>query len=190
MDDTALSDIATNGKLLNQTISGLIQAVTNLNNIVLPIANGGTGAATAAAAFTNLIAGNVLPVANGGTGITSNSFGAWTAYTPTITAGTGTFTTVAGSGRWAQIGKVVFGTVTVTVTTNGTAAGHVIFTLPTTAHATNLMIGNGRENASSGKLLQTYVDGTATQASVFNYDNTYPAADGSSLLVSFTYEAA
>src|ERR1019366_5993586 len=33
--------------------------------------------------------------------------GAWVPYTPTITAGSGTFTTVSGSGRYIQLGKLV-----------------------------------------------------------------------------------
>ncbi|MGU4696717.1 hypothetical protein K6L09_08625 [Burkholderia cepacia] len=37
----------------------------------LPIANGGTGAATQTAALTNLLGASVVPVANGGTGVTS-----------------------------------------------------------------------------------------------------------------------
>ncbi|ABO54201.1 hypothetical protein LA345_25960 [Burkholderia vietnamiensis] len=37
----------------------------------LPIANGGTGATTQAAALTNLLGTSVVPVANGGTGVTS-----------------------------------------------------------------------------------------------------------------------
>lgn len=43
LDSTALNDIATNGALLNQTISELIQSLGSLANIVLPVPNGGTG---------------------------------------------------------------------------------------------------------------------------------------------------
>jgi len=43
VDSTALNDIATNGNLLNQNVSALIDAVGNLGNIVLPVARGGTG---------------------------------------------------------------------------------------------------------------------------------------------------
>jgi hypothetical protein len=42
-DSTALSDIATNGNLLNQNISALITAVDGLSSIVLPVSKGGTG---------------------------------------------------------------------------------------------------------------------------------------------------
>jgi len=43
IDSTALNEIATNGNLLNQNLSELINAVGNLNNITLPVARGGTG---------------------------------------------------------------------------------------------------------------------------------------------------
>lgn len=43
LDSTALNDIATNGALLNQTISELIQSLGSLANIVLPVPSGGTG---------------------------------------------------------------------------------------------------------------------------------------------------
>ena len=42
-DASALSDIATNGNLLNQNLSALIQAVGSLGDITLPVENGGTG---------------------------------------------------------------------------------------------------------------------------------------------------
>lgn len=42
-DSTALSDIATNGALLNQNLSELINAVGDLGSITLPVVNGGTG---------------------------------------------------------------------------------------------------------------------------------------------------
>ena len=47
-ESTALSDIATNGALLNQVISKLTETVEGLGNIVLPVTNGGTGLNTIA----------------------------------------------------------------------------------------------------------------------------------------------
>lgn len=43
LDLSALTDITTNGNLLNQNISQLIQALGDFSTIVLPVANGGTG---------------------------------------------------------------------------------------------------------------------------------------------------
>src|SRR6187551_965140 len=72
--------------------------------------------------------------------------GAWSTYTPTITAGTGTFTTVSGAGRYKKIGRVVHLFILVTITTNGTAASWVQATLPVNANNAGYM-GCGRANS-------------------------------------------
>lgn len=116
-----------------------------------------------------------------------------TADTPTVTATTGTITTVtANTARWFKLGKLVFWQGQATITTNGTGAGKVRFTLP--ASLGNVTSKNyfatGRASAVSGQQLlgvftlnQQYVD-------VQTDDDTYPAADGETLLVSGWYEVA
>jgi hypothetical protein len=113
--------------------------------------------------------------------------GAWTSYTPTITANTGSFTTVSGTGLYSQIGKVVFYTVQVTITTNGTAAGNIRFTLPLTAK-TNDYVGTGRENAVTGVQLISSVNNTL--GIIRKYDNSYPGGTGYQIVVTGMYEAA
>lgn len=115
--------------------------------------------------------------------------GAWIAYTPTITAGTGTFTTVAGAGRYQIFNKTVFFQETITITTNGTAAGTVVSTIPVTAQASSAQVGSGRGNIVSGNQLQVRLTST-TQLTILNYNNTYPGATGETLLIEGTYEAA
>lgn len=61
--------------------------------------------------------------------------GAWTAYTPTVTSATGTITAYTATGRYYQIGKLVFVEFNVTITTVGTAAGNATITLPVTPNA-------------------------------------------------------
>jgi hypothetical protein len=114
---------------------------------------------------------------------------AWTAYTPVITASVGTITTKSGAGRHKTIGKTVFVEMALTITTNGTGSGNIIATLPSTASAFAFVLA-GRENAATGKMLQGIIGVSASSVSVFNYDNTYPAADGYVLIVSGTYEKA
>jgi hypothetical protein len=110
--------------------------------------------------------------------------GAWSTFAPVITAGSGTFTTVSGTVRFQQTGKRVDFYLSVTVTTNGTAAVTVNATLPVAATSTGGIVpGRG----SSGKMLQGSVSGGTI--SILNYDNTYPAADNSSIVVSGSYEA-
>jgi hypothetical protein len=114
----------------------------------------------------------------------------FTTYTPVITAGSGTFTTVSATGRYRRIGKLIFIQITITITTNGTAAGSVIATLPFTAlnlsGVTHVLAG--RALAPSGKMLQGQINSGVNFVNIENYDNTYPGADGQTLVVSGFYE--
>lgn len=112
---------------------------------------------------------------------------AWTSWTPTISSSSGTITTKSATGYYKKIGKIVNFYLTVTITTNGTGAGSVIFTLPINAIRTG-WIGVGRENAVTGHMLQ--VTGGVDSCAILKYENSYPGLDGASLLVSGTYEAA
>lgn len=91
--------------------------------------------------------------------------GAWTTWTPTVTA-----TTPAGAGfaytlttaRYAKIGRTVMLTLQLTLTNLGTgptASGNLTVTLPFTA--ANSASGYGTENANTGRMIQ----GNASAAS-------------------------
>lgn len=54
----------------------------------------------------------------------------FTAYTPTVTASSGTFTTVSATARYKRIGKIIFFNGSVTCTTIGSAATRLIVTVP------------------------------------------------------------
>lgn len=116
---------------------------------------------------------------------------AWTAFSPTLSAGSGTFTSASAAGVYKQLGKVVFLSITVTITTVGTAAGAVNVNVPLhpTASASSAIFA-GRENASTGLLLQgALISGSGT-ISILKYDNTSPIAAGASLIISGSYETA
>jgi hypothetical protein len=116
--------------------------------------------------------------------------GAWTDFTPTLSSSSGTFTSATVStAKYIQIGKIVHCRITVSITTNGTAAGVVAVSLPVTAHPSGAFAGCGRENNVTGKMLQV-IQGSTTFVSIINYDNTYPGGNGYGLVCSFTYEAA
>ena len=110
---------------------------------------------------------------------------AFAAYTPTITAAAGAITSVSATGRYVQVGKLLFLQSTITVTTNGTGATAIILPLPGgfTSAAFAYVI-NGRANAVSGKQLHGAIQPSTTSFSVFNYDGSYPAADGEVLQLS------
>jgi hypothetical protein len=110
----------------------------------------------------------------------------WKLYTPTLSAATGTLSSASASGKYQISGNAVTFEVQIVITTNGTAAGAVIASLPKTSKTQ--MVGNGRANAVSGKMLQAIAGSSATSASIYNYDGTYPGANGEVLLATGTYE--
>jgi len=117
--------------------------------------------------------------------------GAWTSFTPTITAVTGTFTTVSATGYWIQIGKIVHMSFIITITTNGTAAGGVIMTLPTNSKGYGRGFVIGREDAATGKMFTgVYGGGAGTDVSLYDYANAYPGGTGYVLVGGGTYEGA
>lgn len=156
-----------------------------------------TGASTSCIATIEAAAtGSAARVIDGGTGnLTVDGLANtaalatdWTVYTPTVTAQTGTFTTVSATGRFKQIGKSVQFRVTVTITTNGTAADSVRVTLPSTAQAANATFGVGRES-STGTLLQWFNVST-TLAQITSNTGVYAGGNGRTLDISGVYEAA
>jgi len=111
---------------------------------------------------------------------------AWTSWTPTITANSGSFTTVSSTGQYKRVGKICFVRQTITITTNGTAAGTVNSTIPFTG--TNIFIGVFREDQSTGALGQISVG--STTAVFRKNDNTYPGGSGYRFEASYFYEVA
>lgn len=118
----------------------------------------------------------------------------WSTYTPTVTAFSGTLTTVANqAGRYQQVGKAVHLVVRCSITTNGTGAGGIIFTLPVTAATVSPAVvwhGAGREDGLSGSMLQASIGSAGTTMGVLTYNNAYPGGSGAIIEVSITYEAA
>lgn len=120
--------------------------------------------------------------ANGGLAIIERN-----TYTPTITAATGTFTTVAATGVYWVIQNQCFYEVIVTITTVGTAAGACIFTLPFVNVARDVM-GYGRETVLNGKQLTVTIPASSTTGEIRNYDNSTPNASTARLVVAGNYQ--
>lgn len=115
---------------------------------------------------------------------------AWTAWVPTVTAGSGTFTTLGTiTARYKQIGKTVFFYIAIPITTNGTAASSVRATLPATAANTVAQTANGRETTSTGKALSSFIAANTTTLQTTFFDGTYPGADGATISISGHYES-
>lgn len=113
---------------------------------------------------------------------------AWTGFTPTCTSTVGTLTTVAAVGRYFQISKVLFLECSITVTTNGTGAGAINMPIPAGLTSVSAVTLYGREDAVSGKSLNGVIGASGTSFNIFNYDNSYPGANGAILRVSSTLE--
>lgn len=112
---------------------------------------------------------------------------AWTAFSPTIIAGSGTFTAVAGAGRYRQVGKTVNFTIIVTVTTQGTAATWIDYTLPVTAQAATGAVVGVETSANVPMLGRIF---STTHGYIWRYDGVFVGASGTTIQVSGTYEAA
>ena len=112
--------------------------------------------------------------------------GVWTAWTPTITAATGTLTTVSATGYYSKIAKVVAIQLVITITTNGTGGVAIISTLPINNNLVTII--TGRETNTTGKILQGLVN--SNRIDIYNYDNSYPGADGYAFYMTGIYSIA
>ena len=113
----------------------------------------------------------------------------WTAFTPTITAQTGTITTSSATGRYRVQGKTVNVEYNIAITTNGTGTGSIVASLPpglgTSAYP---FIISGREAGVSGTAVHGYIGVSGTVMNIFRYDNSYPGANGANIILTGTYE--
>ena len=108
-------------------------------------------------------------------------------YTPTVTAGSGTFTSASATGRYTKIGRMVFVALTVTVTTVGTASGAIVVTLPFTTSALPVrQIIIGRDSVL-GKILACVALNSTSTMNILNYDNTSAIAAGTNYYVTGWY---
>ena len=119
--------------------------------------------------------------------VTAVANDAWvTSFVPVVTAESGSLTAYTAASHYLVVGKICFITIDITITTNGTGGGSIHATLPFSSIA--VWIFNGREQAAVGTQLQGLANGSTV--AIYNYDNTYPAADGYRLFMSGFFEIA
>jgi len=111
----------------------------------------------------------------------------WTAFTPTVTAASGTITSATATGRYIRVGKLCVVQYLVDVTNNGTGSAAMLTSLPFNANS-NTCIGSGREIYVTGNMCQ--IEGQTSTCAWRRYDNAYPAATGYGFRGTFTYEVA
>jgi hypothetical protein len=131
--------------------------------------------------------GYLLKTDAAGTYATQTNFpaGAWTTYTPTVTATTGSITSYTSSGRYTRIGKTVVVWFTYNITNNGTGSATVDVSLPIAGNSDLLATGSGIQ-LSTGAQIQGFMTGPSTvRIALYNFG--YPSAN---MRFTMTYEAA
>lgn len=104
--------------------------------------------------------------------IPSYEEGTWT---PSLTPGSGSFTSVTTSGTYTQIGNRVFFSAFITITDNGTAAGYIDMTLPVTPASINIAVAAA--NAYSIEAMVAYII-TGAKVRIYKAGATYPGGTG------------
>lgn len=110
---------------------------------------------------------------------------AWTAFTSIPTPSTGSFTSANVTGTYRKVGKMFFYNVTLTITTNGTAAGNTTIPFPNGIVIKSTRTCHGRENAITGFVAGAVV--TTSGITFTKYDGTYLGGNG--YVINFTGES-
>ncbi len=116
--------------------------------------------------------------------------GPWLSYSPSVSASSGTITTVGTtSGSYQIVGKSFDVVVSTVITTNGTGAGSLLIGLPPGVSAAANCNLTARRN-DNGVLVQAVVFSAGTQIFVQTTAGAYPAADGAAFFVNGRCQAA
>ena len=111
-------------------------------------------------------------------------------WTPTITSGSGSFTTVtSATGVYTKIGRIVTCSVTVNVVSAGTAANAIFVTFPFSAATASAYSGSASEYAQTGWACSLYVE-DASKFAITKYDGSTIIATGRIIGISITYRPA
>lgn len=115
------------------------------------------------------------------------------AWTPTITASSGTFTATSATAFY-QLDPadplIVEGRIAIAITTNGTAAGEVRATLPFTSSADGVAAAVVGYEGSTGVSVLGIIGTSSNSLRILKYDGTYPGGSGTSLTLVFRYRRA
>jgi hypothetical protein len=140
---------------------------------------------------TDITANRTLSILTGDANRTLNLAaidGAWSSYTPTVSAGSGSITTSSATGKYRVVGKTTEVQIRIEITTNGTGASRVIASLPNTALNAATLVG--RETTGSGVAVVGSIAASGTQVSITTFSNTYPGGNGYVIVINGTYENA
>jgi len=212
--DVATGNALISGGVTTAPSWGKIGLTTHVSG-VLPVANGGTNASTASITSFNNITGYSASGATGTTSTnlvfstsptlvtptlgaalaTSIKFGSGSVlsvyeegtWTPTITNVIGTYTlTTVNYAQYTKIGQMVYGFLSVTVVTSGTASDSMNFTLPFVPARSGF--GSGRENVTTGDMLiPRIITGGSGEGRLYKTSGAAAGAGLGTYVVSFMY---
>lgn len=110
----------------------------------------------------------------------------WIQFTPTVTSGTGSFTSVSGSGKYLVRGKITHFTISVTCTTLGTASNYLVVSLPHDEKTGVDWSIHGR-NSTLGLSVNGRVAANSSNINIRKYDSTFPIGSGETVTITGFY---
>jgi len=114
--------------------------------------------------------------------------GDWTSYTPTITSQGGTITTKSASGIYLTVGKTVYYSISISITTAGTGTGFIKATLPSTPNFG--FTGTSQNTNTTGFSGSSQIASGDPSVYIAKYDNTTFIANGVIVVASGMYRIA
>jgi hypothetical protein len=109
-------------------------------------------------------------------------------YTPTLTPGSGSFTSATATAYYTRVGRSVTVQLTISITTNGTAATDTRFTLPLTASASIGATGICREIAVAGTCGYVTIPAGSSIGYIGTFAGGYLGGNGYLILATITYQ--
>lgn len=164
------------------TLGGVQSKAAVASNWLTSISTSGVPAASQPT-FADI--GGTLAVAGGGTGDTGT---AWATYTPTVTAQTGTITTLTATGRAKTIGKTTLFEMDISITAAGSGAGFISASLPSAPVANYAAAVIETTNKVGGAAFTG--TGLGALIHIYKYDGTTLITSGLRVVASGIYEAA
>lgn len=121
--------------------------------------------------------------------VSAMSDNAWVRFTPTLSATSGTLTTAVADMYYIRRGNVVYFKTQIIITTNGSASGALLMTVPFGQVGSFGTVASGLQRVPQGYMVYGWLDGGGDNTmSIKFYNDTYPGADGAVIEISGFYE--
>ncbi len=178
--------LASNNNVTAVTIA-TNQSVTFANNATFPTTIG-VGGATPSSNGSGITFPATQSASSNANTLDDYEEGTWT---PTATAQTGAITTYSSTGAYIKVGKNLFLSGSIVVTTVGTAGGALFITgLPFTPDNVNNNYGIGSETQATGTYYFTYIQGSSQIVYVTAAGGAITWASGRTYQFSMTYQTS